>query len=242
MASASSARSRSRRRWRTRARWWRPAERAGVPLMVHENFRWQSAIQAVRAASIDAARSARRSGAASRFAPPIDVFSGQPYLAEGERFIIEDLGIHILDIARFLFGDVARLTARTRRVNPAIAARTSRRCCSITKAASPRSSIAATRRGWRSSRFPRRSSRSTARRAACASIRATQLVVVDKQRRRSRGRLAAAAALGVAALAQHPGERAGDPATLGRLPASGRGAGDFGPRQCEDARAGRGRL
>ena len=37
-----------------------------------------------------------------------------------ERFIIEDLGIHILDVARFLFGDVARVTARTRRVNPAV--------------------------------------------------------------------------------------------------------------------------
>jgi D-apiose dehydrogenase len=43
-----------------------------------------------------------------------------PYLAEGKRFIIADLGIHSLDIARFLFGDVTRMTARTRRVNPAI--------------------------------------------------------------------------------------------------------------------------
>ena len=40
-----------------------------------------------------------------------DVFAGQPYLAEGQRFIIEDLGIHILDIARALFGDVARMAA-----------------------------------------------------------------------------------------------------------------------------------
>ena len=40
------------------------------------------------------------------FRSGFDVFSGQPYLANGERFIIEDLGIHILDIARFLFGDV----------------------------------------------------------------------------------------------------------------------------------------
>ena len=38
-----------------------------------------------------------------------DVFSGQPYLAQGERFIIEDLGIHALDIARALFGDVMHL-------------------------------------------------------------------------------------------------------------------------------------
>ncbi len=36
-----------------------------------------------------------------------DVYAGQPYLAEGERFIIEDLGIHILDIARAFFGPAA---------------------------------------------------------------------------------------------------------------------------------------
>jgi D-apiose dehydrogenase len=92
---------------------------AGVPLMVHENFRWQSAIQAVgdilRKGEIGEPFWGRVS-----FRSSFDVFSGQPYLATSERFIIEDLGIHILDIARFLFGDVATATARTRRVNPAI--------------------------------------------------------------------------------------------------------------------------
>ena len=94
-------------------------ESAGVPLMVHENFRWQSPIQALRGEIDKGAIGAPFWGRAS-FRSAYDVFSGQPYLAEGERFIIEDLGIHILDIARFLFGDVGRLTARTQRVNPAI--------------------------------------------------------------------------------------------------------------------------
>jgi predicted dehydrogenase len=92
---------------------------AGVPLMVHENFRWQSPIQALRA-RIDAGAIGKPFWGRVSFRSAYDVFSGQPYLAKGERFIIEDLGIHILDIARFLFGDVARLTARTARVNPAI--------------------------------------------------------------------------------------------------------------------------
>jgi predicted dehydrogenase len=92
---------------------------AGVPLMVHENFRWQSPIQAVRA-EIDGGAIGTPFWARVSFRSGFDVFSGQPYLATGERFIIEDLGIHILDIARFLFGDVRRLTARTARVNPAI--------------------------------------------------------------------------------------------------------------------------
>ncbi|WP_425099257.1 Gfo/Idh/MocA family protein [Tropicibacter sp. S64] len=94
-------------------------EASGKLLMVHENFRWQSPVRA----AIDALRSGAIGepffGRVS-FRSGYDVFSGQPYLAEGERFIIEDLGIHILDIARALFGDVARITATTRRINPKI--------------------------------------------------------------------------------------------------------------------------
>ncbi|RWA86903.1 Gfo/Idh/MocA family oxidoreductase [Mesorhizobium sp.] len=93
---------------------------AGVPLMVHENFRWQSPIQAVRAV-LDSGEIGRPFFGRISFRSAYDVFSGQPYLATGKRFIVEDLGIHILDIARFLLGDVSSLTARTTRVNPAIA-------------------------------------------------------------------------------------------------------------------------
>lgn len=93
---------------------------AGVPLMVHENFRWQSAIQAVRAA-IDSGEIGTPFFGRISFRSAYDVFSGQPYLATGKRFIIEDLGIHILDIARFLLGDVSTITARTARINQAIA-------------------------------------------------------------------------------------------------------------------------
>jgi predicted dehydrogenase len=92
---------------------------AGIPLMVHENFRWQTPIQAVRRLLDSKAIGTPFWGRFS-FRSGYDVFSGQPYLAEGERFIIEDLGIHTLDIARFILGDVKTLTARTKRVNPRI--------------------------------------------------------------------------------------------------------------------------
>ena len=92
---------------------------AGVPLMVHENFRWQTPIQAVKAVLQSGVIGEPFWGRFS-FRSGYDVFSGQPYLAEGERFIIEDLGIHTLDIARFILGDVSSLTARTKRVNPKI--------------------------------------------------------------------------------------------------------------------------
>ncbi|TCR98641.1 Gfo/Idh/MocA family oxidoreductase [Rhizobium sp. BK418] len=93
--------------------------KAAIPLMVHENFRWQTPIQAVRRLLDSKAIGTPFWGRFS-FRSGYDVFSGQPYLAEGERFIIEDLGIHTLDIARFILGDVTTLSARTKRVNPKI--------------------------------------------------------------------------------------------------------------------------
>lgn len=92
---------------------------ASVPLMIHENFRWQTPIQAVRKVLESGAIGLPFWGRFS-FRSGYDVFSGQPYLAEGKRFIIEDLGIHTLDIARYILGDVTSLTARTKRVNPKI--------------------------------------------------------------------------------------------------------------------------
>ena len=98
----------------------RAADAAGIPLMIHENFRWQTPIMAVREAIDSGAIGTPFWGRVS-FRSGFDVFAAQPYLAKGQRFIIEDLGIHSLDIARFLFGDATRMTARTTRVNPAIA-------------------------------------------------------------------------------------------------------------------------
>lgn len=92
---------------------------AGVAMMVHENFRWQAPIRAVRAA-IEAGAIGTPFFARFAFRSGFDVYAAQPYLAEGERFIIEDLGIHVLDIARFVMGEATTLFCRTQRVNPAI--------------------------------------------------------------------------------------------------------------------------
>lgn len=95
-------------------------EQAGVPLMVHENFRWQTPVQAVRRLIDDGAIGSPFWGRFS-FRSAFDVYRAQPYLAQGKRFIVEDLGIHVLDIARFLLGDVKTLSASMQRVNPRIA-------------------------------------------------------------------------------------------------------------------------
>ncbi|MCZ0963824.1 Gfo/Idh/MocA family protein [Paracoccus benzoatiresistens] len=92
---------------------------AGKILMVHDNFRWQSAVRAAIQAVRDGAIGTPFFGRVS-FRSGYDVFSGQPYLATDPRFIIQDLGIHILDVARALFGDVTTLSATTRRINSKI--------------------------------------------------------------------------------------------------------------------------
>lgn len=96
------------------------AEQAEKTLMVHENFRWQSAIRKVLE-TVQAGRIGEPFFSRFSFRSAYDVFAAQPYLATGERFIIEDLGIHILDIARAFFGDVDRIAATTKTVNPNIA-------------------------------------------------------------------------------------------------------------------------
>ena len=206
-----SARSRSRRRWPTPRPWSRPADDAGraadgareLPLAVADPG-------GARRCSTPA-RSASRSGAASRSAPASTSSPASPISPTGERFIIEDLGIHILDIARFLFGDVTTLTARTAAGQP-----DDQRRGRGDHAARPRERRHLGRRlqlrdaACRRSRSPRRWSRSTAPRAPSGSAQGYRLTVHRPAAApRSTRRLPAAAALGVAALAQHPGERRG---------------------------------
>jgi predicted dehydrogenase len=90
-------------------------KQAGVMLMVHENFRWQRPMRALKAA-------AEKIGdlffGRVIFRNAHDIFTNQPYLAEDERFIIYDLGNHLLDMARFFMGDVHQVFCHTQSVNP----------------------------------------------------------------------------------------------------------------------------
>jgi predicted dehydrogenase len=97
----------------------RACEAAGVPLMVHENFRFQTPLLAVREA-LDAGMIGRPFFGRVSWRTAYDVYANQPYLALEERFIILDLVIHLLDVARFLFGEVAQLACRTASVRPGI--------------------------------------------------------------------------------------------------------------------------
>jgi len=90
---------------------------AGVTVMVHENFRWQRPIRALKDAAL---KIGDPFFGRVVFRNAHDIFTNQPYLAQDERFIIYDLGIHLLDMARFFMGDVRTLACHTQSVNPQV--------------------------------------------------------------------------------------------------------------------------
>jgi len=92
---------------------------AGVPMMVHENTRFLSPIRAVRdivargkIGPLTWGRVAFRTG--------YDIYAGQPYLAQETEFILLDLGVHMLDIARFLLGEVESLYCQAQQIRPGL--------------------------------------------------------------------------------------------------------------------------
>ena len=94
-------------------------QQQGVPLFIHENFRWQAPIRAVKQA-IDRGQIGKVFKARVSFCSAFPVFDNQPFLAELEHFILTDIGSHVLDICRYLFGEAHSLYALTQRVNPHI--------------------------------------------------------------------------------------------------------------------------
>lgn len=91
----------------------------GVPFIVHENWRWQSPLRHLKQA-LDTGEIGEAFRAHVQFSSSFPVFDNQPFLKELEQFILMDIGSHILDTARFLFGDAHSLYCRTKRVNPTI--------------------------------------------------------------------------------------------------------------------------
>ncbi len=92
---------------------------AGVKFFVHENFRWQLPIRRLKSV-IDSGVIGRPFKARVTFCSGFPVFDNQPFLAELEQFILTDIGSHVLDICRYLFGEAQTLYCQTQRVNQAI--------------------------------------------------------------------------------------------------------------------------
>lgn len=93
---------------------------AGTALLVNENWRWQAPLRALGEA-LETGVIGEVFRARLDFMSDFDVFANQPFLRAESRFILADLGTHLLDTARYLFGEPTRLYARTMRVNGSIA-------------------------------------------------------------------------------------------------------------------------
>ena len=90
-------------------------------LAVHENFRFGTAMRRVKQA-IEQGTIGTPTWARLSWRTGFDVYRGQPYLAEEERMVILDVGIHILDLARYFLGEVERMACETQKRNPKIRA------------------------------------------------------------------------------------------------------------------------
>ncbi|MGF1474933.1 MAG: Gfo/Idh/MocA family protein [Geminicoccaceae bacterium] len=101
-----------------------PAESAGGTLVVHENFRFQPWFREIKRrveggdlGEIYAITFRLRPGDGQGASAYLD---RQPYFQTMDRFLIHETGIHLIDVFRFIMGEVRAVTARLRRLNPHI--------------------------------------------------------------------------------------------------------------------------
>lgn len=91
-------------------------QQARVPLFINENWRWQYPIRQFQLA-LESGRIGRPFRARIDYRNSFPVFENQPFLKELEQFILTDIGSHILDTARALFGDASHLYCQIHRVH-----------------------------------------------------------------------------------------------------------------------------
>lgn len=92
---------------------------AGVPFYVHENWRWQTPLRIAKSI-LDSGDIGRVFRARVTYSNSFPVFENQPFLKDLEQFILTDIGTHILDATRMLFGEARTLFCQTTRVHPDI--------------------------------------------------------------------------------------------------------------------------
>ncbi len=101
------------------------AERAGIRLAVHENFRWMPWYREMHRC-LESGMLGTPHTIAVRMRPgdgqgPDAYLSRQPYFQKMQRFWVHETAIHFIDSFRFLFGEVTSVSALLRRLNPVIA-------------------------------------------------------------------------------------------------------------------------
>lgn len=99
-------------------------EDAGAMLVIHENFRFQPWYSEIKR-TLEAGTLGDLYQVTFRLRPgdgqgPEAYLARQPYFQEMERFLVHETAIHLIDVFRYLFGEMRSVTAALRRLNPAI--------------------------------------------------------------------------------------------------------------------------
>ncbi|HBC77092.1 MAG TPA: gfo/Idh/MocA family oxidoreductase [Bacteroidales bacterium] len=92
---------------------------AGAALYIHENYRWQAPVRRFKQI-VDSGVIGKTFKARVSFLSGFPVFDNQPFLRELDHFILTDMGSHVLDVIRFLFGECEELWCQTKAVNKGI--------------------------------------------------------------------------------------------------------------------------
>ena len=95
-------------------------EAARLPFMVRENFRFQAPI-ATLSEIVCSGAIGQLVYAHIAFRTAYNIYKGQPYLATEKRLVLADVGVHVLDVTRFLLGEAERVYCETQSVRPNIA-------------------------------------------------------------------------------------------------------------------------
>jgi predicted dehydrogenase len=101
------------------------AERAGILLVVHENFRFMPWYREIRRL-LDQGKLGQAHCVTFRLRPgdgqgPRAYLDRQPYFQNMPRFLVVETAIHLIDTFRYLMGEVGAVYAKLRRINPVIA-------------------------------------------------------------------------------------------------------------------------
>lgn len=101
------------------------AAKAGIMLAVHENFRFMPHFREMKRL-LDAGRLGDVHSIAFRLRPgdgqgPQAYLARQAYFQAMPRFLVFETAIHLIDTFRYLVGEIDAVSARLRRINPAIA-------------------------------------------------------------------------------------------------------------------------
>jgi len=91
----------------------------GAKLYIHENYRWQAPVRRLKEI-LDSGVIGKPFKARVSFLSGFPVFDNQPFLRDLDHFILTDMGSHVFDVIRFLFGECNELWCQIKSINPGV--------------------------------------------------------------------------------------------------------------------------